>query len=66
MKTVSVKVPAVPAGKILIQVIAKGLHTFGKWYDIEDKTPLRLKSSSIRRRIGTKPASRIISARIAC
>ena len=31
----SVKVPAVPRGKILIQVIAKGLHTFGKWYDIE-------------------------------
>ena len=31
----SVKVPAIPAGKILIQVIAKGLHTYGKWYDIE-------------------------------
>lgn len=31
----SVKVPAVPRGKILIQVIAKGLHTFGKWYDID-------------------------------
>lgn len=31
----TVKVPAVPQGKILIQVIAKGLHTFGKWYDIE-------------------------------
>lgn len=34
----SVKVPAIPAGKILIQVIAKGLHTYGKWYDIEDET----------------------------
>jgi Carboxypeptidase regulatory-like domain len=34
----SVKVPAVPAGKILIQVSAKGLHTYGKWYDIEDET----------------------------
>jgi hypothetical protein len=34
----TVKVPAVPAGKILIQVIAKGLHTFGKWYDIENDT----------------------------
>ncbi|MGA7221260.1 MAG: hypothetical protein WA673_10190 [Candidatus Acidiferrales bacterium] len=34
----SVKVPAVPAGRILIQVIAKGLHTYGKWYDIEDET----------------------------
>jgi hypothetical protein len=31
----SVKVPEVPRGKILIQVIAKGWHTFGKWYDIE-------------------------------
>jgi hypothetical protein len=31
----TVKVPAVPRGKILIQVIAKGWHTFGKWYDIE-------------------------------
>jgi len=31
----TVKVPPVPRGKILIQVIAKGWHTFGKWYDIE-------------------------------
>jgi hypothetical protein len=31
----SVKVPAIPRGKILIQVIAKGWHTFGKWYDID-------------------------------
>lgn len=31
----SVKVPPVPRGKILIQVIAKGWHTFGKWYDVE-------------------------------
>jgi hypothetical protein len=31
----TVKVPAVPRGKILIQVIAKGWHTFGKWYDID-------------------------------
>ncbi|MFZ3216353.1 MAG: carboxypeptidase-like regulatory domain-containing protein [Candidatus Acidiferrales bacterium] len=31
----TVKVPPVPQGKIMIQVIAKGLHTFGKWYDIE-------------------------------
>lgn len=30
----TVKVPLVPIGKILIQVIAKGLHTYGKWYDI--------------------------------
>ena len=31
----TVKVPPVPQGKILIQVIAKGWHTFGKWYDVE-------------------------------
>ena len=31
----TVKVPEIPQGKILIQVIAKGLHTYGKWYDIE-------------------------------
>jgi hypothetical protein len=31
----SVRVPEVPQGKILIQVIAKGWHTYGKWYDIE-------------------------------
>src|ERR1700722_2104398 len=30
----TVKVPPVPIGKVLIQVIAKGLHTYGKWYDI--------------------------------
>lgn len=31
----SVKVPPVPRGKVLIQVIAKGWHIFGKWYDVE-------------------------------
>jgi hypothetical protein len=31
----SVKVPPVPQGKILVQVVAKGWHTYGKWYDIE-------------------------------
>lgn len=31
----TVKVPPVPQGKILIQVIATGWHTFGKWYDVE-------------------------------
>jgi hypothetical protein len=31
----TVKVTDVPQGKILIQVIAKGWHTFGKWYDIQ-------------------------------
>jgi hypothetical protein len=32
----SVKVPDVPRGRVLIQVIAKGWHTYGQWYDIED------------------------------
>jgi hypothetical protein len=40
----SVKVPALPQGKILIQVIAKGWHTFGKWYDIEkDQDTIEIK-----------------------
>ena len=34
----SVRVPGVPQGKILIQVIASGWHTYGKWYDIVGKT----------------------------
>jgi hypothetical protein len=29
----SVKVTDVPQGKIMIQVVAKGWHTFGKWYE---------------------------------
>jgi hypothetical protein len=29
----SVKVTDVPQGRILIQVVAKGWHTFGKWYE---------------------------------
>ena len=29
------KSPAIPQGRIMIQVIAKGWHTFGKWYDID-------------------------------
>jgi hypothetical protein len=28
------KVPAIPQGKIMIQVIAPGWHTYGQWYDI--------------------------------
>jgi len=31
----SLKVPEVPQGKVLIQVIAKGWHTFGQWYDMD-------------------------------
>lgn len=31
----SVKVPEIPQGKVLIQVIATGWHTFGQWYDVD-------------------------------
>ena len=31
----SVKVPEVPRGKVLIQVIATGWKIFGQWYDVE-------------------------------
>lgn len=31
----TVKVPDVPRGKTLIQVVAPGWHTYGKYYDIE-------------------------------
>jgi len=34
----SVKVPEIPRGRILIQVIAKGWHTYGKWYEIETES----------------------------
>src|ERR1700683_343005 len=40
----SAKVPEIPQGKILIQVIAKGWHTFGKWYEIEtDEQKIQIK-----------------------
>jgi hypothetical protein len=40
----SVKVPEIPQGKILIQVIAKGWHTYGKWYDIDkDEQTIQVK-----------------------
>ncbi len=40
----SVKVPSVPRGKILIQVIAPGWHTYGKWYDIDkDEVEVQIK-----------------------
>lgn len=32
----TVKVPDVPRGKVLVQVVAPGWHTYGKWYDISD------------------------------
>lgn len=43
----TVKVPDIPQGKIMIQVIAKGLHTYGKWYDInksEDTIQIKLEN----------------------
>lgn len=36
----SVKVPEIPQGKILIQVIAQGWHTYGKWYDVDKNEEL--------------------------
>jgi len=33
----SARAPAVPQGKILIQVIAPGWHSYGKWYDVSGK-----------------------------
>jgi hypothetical protein len=40
----TVKVPPIPQGKILIQVIATGWHTFGKWYDVEqDEESIEIK-----------------------
>ncbi|MGA8142388.1 MAG: hypothetical protein WB987_00675 [Candidatus Acidiferrales bacterium] len=34
----SAKVPDIPRGKILIQVVAKGWKTYGKWYEIDSDT----------------------------
>ena len=31
------KVPDIPRGKVLIQVIAEGWKTFGRWYDLEEE-----------------------------
>jgi len=40
----SVKVPAVPVGRILIQVVGKGVHSYGKWYEIvKDQDPIEIK-----------------------
>jgi hypothetical protein len=33
----SAKVPDIPRGKILIQVVAKGWKTYGKWYEINSE-----------------------------
>jgi hypothetical protein len=43
----SCKVPPIPQGKIMIQVIAKGWRTFGQWYDIEhaeETVPIKLQA----------------------
>ncbi len=32
-----VKVPEIPRGKVLIQVIAEGWKTFGRWYNVEEE-----------------------------
>ncbi len=34
----AVRVPEIPRGKILIQVIAQGWKPFGRWYNIEEDT----------------------------
>lgn len=39
----SVKVPEVPQGKVQIQVIAKGWHTFGEWYDVKNDGTVTIK-----------------------
>lgn len=40
----SLKVPSVPRGKVLIQVIAPGWHTYGKYYDIDkDEVEIQIK-----------------------
>ncbi len=36
----SVKVPEVPRGKVLVQVVAPGWHTFGRWYVVEKEEEL--------------------------
>ncbi len=33
------KVPEIPKGKVLIQVIAEGWKPFGRWYDIAEDEP---------------------------
>ena len=39
-----VRVPDVPKGKVLIQVIAEGWKTFGRWYDISgDEEVIQIK-----------------------
>ena len=40
----ALKVPEVPQGRVMIQVIAKGWHTFGQWYDMnQDEETIAIK-----------------------
>src|SRR5579871_125302 len=40
----SVKIPAIPQGKILVQIIAKNYQTFGETYDVqEDEKTIEIK-----------------------
>ena len=37
-------VPNAPSGKVLIQIIAEGWKTYGRWYDISDtKEPIKIR-----------------------
>ena len=37
------KIPAVPRGKVLVQVIAEGWKTYGKWYHLtEDEHTIKI------------------------
>ncbi len=39
-----VKVPPIPRGKVLVQVIAQGWKTFGQWYEAkEEEQTIRIK-----------------------
>lgn len=44
-----VRVPEIPRGKVLIQVIAEGWKTFGRWYDIQQEQQV------IKIRLGKPP-----------
>jgi len=30
------RIPEIPPGKVLVQVVAEGWKTFGRWYDLEE------------------------------
>jgi 5-hydroxyisourate hydrolase-like protein (transthyretin family) len=32
-----VKVPPIPQGRIMVQVVAEGKKTFGQWFDVEEE-----------------------------